>query len=64
MGRPLAFHYHVKLGPRDEGYPILEQQCAPAPGDTGYTLHVPLHDQRRASDGGDRPTRSRCSASR
>jgi hypothetical protein len=36
MGRPLAFDYHVKLGPREEGYPIREQQCAPAPGDTGH----------------------------
>ena len=27
----------VTLGPRDEGYPIREQRCAPAPGDTGHT---------------------------
>lgn len=38
MGRPLAFLYHVKLGPREQGYPIREQQCAPAPGDDGYTF--------------------------
>jgi hypothetical protein len=37
MGRPLQFNYHVTLGRRDEGYPILEQSCAPAPGDLGYT---------------------------
>jgi hypothetical protein len=37
MGRPLQFHYHVTLGPRENGYPILEQSCAPAPGDEGYT---------------------------
>jgi hypothetical protein len=36
MGRPLHFHYHVSLGPRDEGYPIQEQWCKPAPGDQGY----------------------------
>jgi hypothetical protein len=36
MGRPLHFHYHVTLGPRDEGYPIQEQWCKPAPGDQGY----------------------------
>lgn len=36
MGRPLAFIYNVKLGPRAEGYPILEQSCGPAPSDTGY----------------------------
>ena len=37
LGRPLAFDYIVKLGPRESGYPILEERCAPAPGDTGYT---------------------------
>ena len=36
MGRPLTFHYTVKLGPRTEGYPIREQRCAPAQGDTGH----------------------------
>lgn len=37
MGRPLTFHYNVKLGPRADGYPIREQRCTPAPGDTGHT---------------------------
>ncbi len=37
MGWPLAFDYTVKLGPREEGYPILEQRCAPAADDTGHT---------------------------
>ncbi len=36
MGRPLAFQYNVKLGPQAEGYPIMEQRCAPAAGDTGH----------------------------
>jgi hypothetical protein len=36
MGRPLAFHYDVSLGPREEGYPIRTQRCVPAPGDTGH----------------------------
>jgi hypothetical protein len=36
MGRPLTFLYSVKLGPRAEGYPIREQRCAPAAGDTGH----------------------------
>ena len=36
MGRPLAFDYAVTLGPREAGYPIQEQRCAPAPGDLGY----------------------------
>jgi hypothetical protein len=38
MGRPLAFHYTVKLGPREQGYPILEQHCSPAPHDQGHTF--------------------------
>jgi len=37
MGRPLTFNYNLKLGPRSEGYPILEQRCVPAEGDTGHT---------------------------
>jgi hypothetical protein len=36
MGRPLAFIYSVKLGPRAEGYPIRVQSCSPATGDTGH----------------------------
>jgi hypothetical protein len=36
MGRSLAFDYHVSLGPRAQGYPILEQRCTPAAGDTGH----------------------------
>jgi hypothetical protein len=36
MGRPLEFHYRVALGPREDGYPIREQVCAPAPGDSGH----------------------------
>lgn len=36
MGRPLAFDYTVRLGRRDEGYPIHSQDCAPAAGDDGY----------------------------
>ena len=37
MGRPLTFNYNVKLGSRADGYPILEQRCVPAEGDTGHT---------------------------
>jgi hypothetical protein len=37
MGRPLTFDYIVKLGPRTDGYPILEQRCVPAAGDMGHT---------------------------
>ncbi|MGO9008556.1 MAG: hypothetical protein ACLQPN_00510 [Bryobacteraceae bacterium] len=38
MGRPLEFDYHLSLGRREEGYPILEARCGPAPGDTGHTF--------------------------
>ena len=37
MGWLLAFDYTVTLGPRDAGYVIREQSCAPAPNDTGHT---------------------------
>jgi hypothetical protein len=37
MGHAMTFLYHVKLGPREQGYPIVEQQCGPAPGDVGHT---------------------------
>ena len=36
-GRPLAFDYAVKLGPHAQGFPILDQRCAPAPDDVGHT---------------------------
>lgn len=45
MGRPLKFHYNVKLGPRTDGYPIQEQRCAPAPGDEGHSLMCKYLDQ-------------------
>ena len=37
MGRPLTFNYEVRLGSREDGYPIRDQRCAPADGDTGHT---------------------------
>lgn len=36
MGRTIRFVYRVKLGPRDDGYPIREMSCGPAPGDDGH----------------------------
>ncbi|MGO9516391.1 MAG: hypothetical protein ACLPND_05050 [Candidatus Korobacteraceae bacterium] len=36
MGRPLAFIYKVKLGPRADEYPILDERCSPAEDDTGH----------------------------
>ena len=38
MGRAFRFEYAVRLGTRADGYPLLEQTCAPAPGDAGHTL--------------------------
>jgi len=37
MGRPLAFHYNISLGPREAGFPIRDQRCAPVPGESGHT---------------------------
>jgi len=39
MGRPLAFHYNLRLGPREQGFPVRQQRCAPAPGDEGH-MHM------------------------
>jgi hypothetical protein len=36
LGRPILFYYHVTLGPREQGYPIHEEWCGPAPGDQGH----------------------------
>jgi hypothetical protein len=62
MGRPLQFHYHVKLGSREDGYPILEQSCGPAPGDEGYTAmcrYISDRDQLMASIALERPLHGR-----
>ncbi|MGD0464416.1 MAG: hypothetical protein ABSB74_18180 [Tepidisphaeraceae bacterium] len=37
LGRAIRLDYHVTLGPREQGYPIRDQKCAPAPGDEGHT---------------------------
>lgn len=36
MGRPLAFDYAVTLGPKEAGYLLRAQTCAPAESDTGH----------------------------
>jgi hypothetical protein len=62
MGRPLHFHYHVTLGAREDGYPILEQWCRPAPGDDGYTAmcrYLSHHDELMASIALERPLHGR-----
>jgi hypothetical protein len=58
MGRPLRFHYHVTLGRREDGYPILEQSCGPAPGDAGHTAmcrYISDGDQLMAAIARERP---------
>lgn len=62
MGRPLQFHYHVTLGPRESGYPILEQSCAPAPDDQGYTSmcrYITDREQLMATIAVERPLHGR-----
>ena len=55
MGRPLTFLYGVKLGSRREGYPIREQSCAPAAGDTGHTQMCQyIEDPQRLMDAVER----------
>ncbi|HEY1766389.1 MAG TPA: hypothetical protein VGG26_01970 [Terracidiphilus sp.] len=63
MGRPLAFDYNVKLGPRAEGYPIREQRCAPAAGDTGHTYmcrYIEDPAQLMADIDGEKPLHGEC----
>lgn len=62
MGRPLRFHYHVTLGRREDGYPILEQSCGPAPGDDGHTAmcrYISDRDLLMASIAQERPLHGR-----
>jgi hypothetical protein len=62
MGRPLQFHYHVTLGPREEGYPIREQQCGPASGDEGHTYmcgYVSSREHLLVAIDGERPLNGR-----
>jgi hypothetical protein len=62
MGRPLQFHYHVMLGRREDGYPILEQSCGPAPGDDGHMAmcrYISHRDELMASIATERPLHGR-----
>jgi hypothetical protein len=62
MGRPLQFHYHVTLGRREDGYPILEQSCGPAPGDDGHRAmcrYISDSDRLMASIAEERPLHGR-----
>jgi len=55
MGRSLAFDYAVKLGPRAQGFPILDQRCGPAAADTGHTRMCQyLENPERLMDSIDR----------
>ena len=58
MGRPLQFHYHVTLGSREDGYPILEQSCGAAPDDDGHASmcrYISDREQLMASIAVERP---------
>jgi hypothetical protein len=57
MGRPLAFHYDVTLGPADAGHPILAQECTPA--DSGHTLMCSYSDSLMQAITGDKPLAGR-----
>jgi hypothetical protein len=37
LGHPLAYEYHVRLGPPEGGYRIEDARCAPVRGDMGHT---------------------------
>jgi len=56
MGRPLTFHYTVKLGPPQHGYLIRGHRCVPAPGDAGH-MHMCQYDNGRllTAINGDKP---------
>ena len=57
-GRPFAFIYDVTLGPREGGYIIVDQRCAPAAGDEGHTFmcrYQSAAPQLMASIGEEKP---------
>jgi len=58
IGRPIAFDYHVTLGPAAEGFPIRRESCGPAPGDTGHAFmcrYLSHPDELMASIAAERP---------
>ena len=60
MGRALRFEYRVKLGPREAGYPIVEQECVPESGDTGHRYmcrYLEQGDVLLATIAGEKPLR-------
>jgi len=36
LGRPLYFHYYVRLGPPEDNYRVERAQCLPSPTDDGH----------------------------
>ena len=54
MGRPLAFHYGVKLGPRAEGYPIRSSIARRRRATTGTRTCAEYIDDPEGADGRDR----------
>jgi hypothetical protein len=59
MGRPMAFDYLVKLGPREAGFPVREQHCAPVTGDTGHRAMCDYSDELMAAIEEDKPLAGR-----
>lgn len=58
MGRPLSFQYAVRIGSRADRYRVLSQECAPTPGDDGYTFMCKYRvntDQLMASIDAEKP---------
>lgn len=58
MGRAFEFHYSVTLGPREQGYIVIEQRCEPAPGDEGHQFMCRYRsgaDSLMASIANDKP---------
>jgi hypothetical protein len=47
VGRRLSFDYCAWLGPREEGFPIRDVCCAPAPDDEGHLLMCRFFDDDR-----------------
>lgn len=58
LGQPLEFDYSVTLGPAEEGYPIRNVACGPAPNDQGFRSMCEYIDNAEAlmnSIAGEKP---------
>lgn len=59
MGLAMAFDYIVRLGPREEGYPLRQQRCAPVAGDTGHRAMCQYGEALMASIEEEKPLSGR-----